>query len=134
MALDQVVLEGERLHLAVGDDEIEVGDLLDHPGLVELGRPRGLEVRADAIAQHAGLADVEDLAPGVLEQIDAGPGRQLLELLGERHGSGARPAAAERPPRDRPASGGVPAGDLNGRLGHLEQYNGHAQNEWRARE
>ena len=94
VALDQVVLEGERLHLAVGDHEVEVGDLLDHSGLVELGRPRGLEVGADAVAQHAGLADVDDLALGVLEQVDAGPGRQLLELLGERHG--LRPAAAER--------------------------------------
>ena len=32
VALDEVVLEGERLHLAVGDHEVEIGDLLHHAG------------------------------------------------------------------------------------------------------
>jgi hypothetical protein len=96
VALDEVVLEGERLHLAVGDHEVEVGDLVDHPALVELGRARGLEVGPHAVAQHAGLSDVQDPALRVLEQVDAGPARQLLELLGEGHVSAAsaRPAPA----------------------------------------
>ena len=62
VALDQVVLEGERLHLAVGDDQLEVGDLLGQAGLVLLGGAPGLEVGTHAVAQHAGLAHVHDRA------------------------------------------------------------------------
>ena len=85
VALDQVVLEGERLHLVVGDHEVEVGDVRHHPALEELRGPRGLEVGADAVAEHAGLPHVEDLARGVLEEVHPGPQGQRLELLGEAH-------------------------------------------------
>ena len=33
VALDEVVLEGQGLHLVVGDHQVEVGDLRDHAGL-----------------------------------------------------------------------------------------------------
>ena len=36
VALDEVVLESQGLHLRVRDHEVEVDDLLDHAGLVEL--------------------------------------------------------------------------------------------------
>ena len=112
VALDQVVLERQGLHLAVGDHEVEVGDLLDHAALVELGRTRGLEVRADAVAKDARLAHVEDRSVRPLEQVDARAARELLELVGERHpaspaGSGAArgssgAGARRAPPRAAP--------------------------------
>ena len=85
VALDEVVLEGERLHLAVGDHEVEVGDLLDHAALVQLGRARRLEVRAHAVPQHPRLAHVEDGPVRALEQVDPRPARELLQLVRERH-------------------------------------------------
>ena len=99
VALDQVVLERERLHLAVGDDELEVRDLPDQARLVLLGRARRLEVGAHPVAQHAGLADVQHLARGVLEQVDARPARQLRELVVERHGLTVR-VSPQRQHRD----------------------------------
>jgi len=81
VALDQVVLERQGLHLGVGHDEVEVGDLLDHPALVELGRTGGLEVGPHAVADHPGLADVDHPSARVPEQVDAGAQRELAELL-----------------------------------------------------
>ena len=101
VALDEVVLEGQGLHLAVGDHEVEVGDVRDHPALWNSVGPRGLEVRAHAVAQHPRLAHVDDLARRVLEQVDAGPQGQGVELLGEAHESiiGSRvESPARRPP------------------------------------
>src|SRR3990172_9472882 len=46
VALDEVVLEGKRLHLAFRDDEVEVGNLPDHGRLGGVEGARGLEVRA----------------------------------------------------------------------------------------
>jgi hypothetical protein len=86
VALDQVVLERECFHLAVGDDQLEVRDLLDQPRLVQLGRAAGLEVGTHPVAQHAGLADVQDLSRRVLEQVDTRPARKLRKLVFERHG------------------------------------------------
>ena len=69
VALDEVVLEGERLHLGVGDHEVEVRDLRDtHVAALRVDGAAGLEIRPHAVAEHTGLADVEDLALGVLEQ------------------------------------------------------------------
>ena len=79
--LDEVVLEGEGLHLGVGDDQVEVGDLGDHGPLVRVPGARGLEVGADAVPQHAGLAHVEDPPLRVLEEVDAGPRGEAVELL-----------------------------------------------------
>ena len=88
--LDQVVLEEERL-LLVGDEQgVEVGDPLAQEGQVEAAVVGGGEVAADAGAQALGLADVEDCAAVVLEEVDAGVVGEACELLGEiggrRHG------------------------------------------------
>jgi len=87
VALDEVVLEGEGLHLAVRHHEVEVADLLDHRSLARIDGTPGLEIRSDAIAQAARLADVHDLPVAVLEQIDPGPRRYGLELFLEGHGT-----------------------------------------------
>ena len=65
--LDQVVLERQRLHDRVGDNE---GEPL---GIVEQGVDArtdtvGAEIAADAVAQDPGLADVKRVAGGVLEE------------------------------------------------------------------
>ncbi len=125
VALDEVVLEGQGLHLGVGDHELEIGDVLDHAALVEFGRTRGLEVRPDPVAQNPGLADVDDLAPLALEQVDPGAVRELIELVGEGHGSIIACRAPDGPV-GRPAPGGLDraegSGDLNiGPDGHNDQ-------------
>ena len=80
VALDEVVLERQRLAFAVGDEDVQVGDLRHHRDLVERPLVPGLEVGAHAGLEHPRLADVDDRSPGVLEQVDAGRGRKLLEL------------------------------------------------------
>ena len=73
--LDQVVLEGQRLHHRVGDDDLEALRLVEQRVDARAGAVRA-EVAADAVAQHAGLADIERIARVVVIDVDAG-------LLGE---------------------------------------------------
>jgi hypothetical protein len=79
----------ERLHLAAGDDHLEVGDARHE------ARDRGarvapplLEVRAHARPQRLRLADVEHVAAVVAEQVDARLGGQSFQLFDDvgRHG------------------------------------------------
>ena len=77
VALDEVLLEVQRLDLRAGDDRLDLVDALGH---LPDPRPRvgraGLEVRADARAQRLRLADVQDVAFPVSEQVDAGRRRR----------------------------------------------------------
>jgi hypothetical protein len=94
---DEIVLEGQGLHLAVGHHQVEVGDLGDQQLQARIARPAGLEVGADAVAQSASLAHVKRLARGVLEEVHAGPDGQALDLLAKgRHGllGAAKPTVA----------------------------------------
>jgi hypothetical protein len=52
---------------------------------VELRRPGGLEIRADAVAEDSRLAHVEDRAPAVLEEVDARPEGEGLEFVLKAH-------------------------------------------------
>src|SRR3954451_7620650 len=79
--LDEVLLGQQRLGLGGDEDELDRVDRVDH--LVGAARDRIGEVAGDAFAQRLGLADVDDLALGVAEQVDARPVRQRLALLGE---------------------------------------------------
>ena len=54
------------------------------PGRVS--RRAGLEVRPDARAQRLRLADVQDVALPVAEQVDAGPRGEPLQLVGDLFG------------------------------------------------
>ena len=80
--LDEVVLEDRRFLLVGGDDRLEVPDRAlqdrDEGAVVAL---RVLEVAPHARAQALGLADVDDDALLVLEEVDARLRRQRLELL-----------------------------------------------------
>ena len=72
--LDVVVLEEGGFFLGAGQDVVDVGRLpQDVPDLdVRVGQ----EIGADPVAEGARLADVEDLAGGVPEEIDTGLGRE----------------------------------------------------------
>jgi hypothetical protein len=85
VALDQVVLEGQRLHVGVHEHQVEVRDLRGHVPAPDLDGPAGLEVRADAVAQAPGLAHVDHGAVPVLEEVDPGLGGNRLQLLLQAH-------------------------------------------------
>ena len=84
VALDEVLLEVQGLDLVAGDDHLDVrnpvGQLLDRRAGVRVG----LEVRPDARAERLRLAHVEDLALGVLEDVDARLGRERLQARFQR--------------------------------------------------
>ncbi len=92
VALDQVLLEVECLDLGGRDDDLDLLDALDQPVEPEPAVPAA-KVRAHAGAQRLRLADVEDGALGIAEQVDAWLRREPLELCldavlarGCRHG------------------------------------------------
>ena len=80
VALDEVLLEVERLDLGPGDDHLEVGDSRDHPADPRPGVAALLEVAAHARPERLRLADIEDLPVRVAEQVDARLCRQRLQL------------------------------------------------------
>ena len=72
MLLDEEVLEEEGLVGGFGEDVLEVGDAWGE--LLELDAVVGvLEVGAEAGTEAGGFADVDDLAFGVAQEVDAGP-------------------------------------------------------------
>ena len=81
VVLDQVGLQGQRLRLAVGDDELDLADLAHHQGDaggMAMATP-ALEVAADPVAQHLGLTDVEDSVLRIAHQVAARLGGDLLQ-------------------------------------------------------
>ena len=71
--LDEVVFEREGLAFVVDEDVVEVDGLAHERAGLGVGL-RGLEqIGADARAQVLRLADVDDLALGVLVEVDPGP-------------------------------------------------------------
>ena len=95
VALDERLLEMERLRLAAGDDHLEVGDPAGEVGDAAAALS-GLEVGAYAGPQRLGLADVEHLALGVTEEVDARLGGQGLQPRLERVGHAASVATPIR--------------------------------------
>ncbi len=83
--LDQRGLEDHRLELVGGDDVLEVPDVADEGVGLGIAGAGLLEVRADTAPQRGRLADVDDLALGVLVEVDPGPVRDLFELRREGH-------------------------------------------------
>ena len=83
--LDEVVFEGQGLVLVGDEDVVEVDGLAHERAGFGVGL-RGLkQVGADARAQVLGLADVDDLAFGVLVEVHAGLGREEPDFLEEVH-------------------------------------------------
>jgi hypothetical protein len=91
MLLDEVVLEDRRFLLAARDDRVEIAErpLQDRDEVAVVARPL-LEVRAHARAQALRLADVDDRALLVLEEVDPGRHGERVELLGDDHGQHQR--------------------------------------------
>ena len=80
MALDEVLLEVQRLGLALGDDHLDPVDPLDQlldPG-AHVAAP--VEVAAHAGPERLRLADVEDVVAVAAKEIDARARRQPAEL------------------------------------------------------
>jgi nucleotide-binding universal stress UspA family protein len=83
VALDEVLLEVQRLDLVLGDDHLDVR----HP-LRELANRRAgvgalLEVRANARPQGLRLPDVQHVPTSVAEEVDARARWQRFELIFE---------------------------------------------------
>jgi len=80
--LDEVVLEDRGFLLARRDDGLEIANrpLQEREKLPLVASP-GLEITADPAAEALGLADVEEAAFFVLEEVNAGLGWQALQLL-----------------------------------------------------
>ena len=84
--LDQPGFHQQGVDLAVGGQEVDVGHLAD-PVADPAVLGRGLvEVRAGPAAEVLRLADVDHPPLGVLHQVDARRGGELLDLLGGSDG------------------------------------------------
>ena len=79
--LDQIVFEGQGFALVVHDDVIDVRDFAYQRASLRVEPPRLQEVRLDAVPQGARFAHVENISQRVLEQVDAGVGRQSRGFL-----------------------------------------------------
>jgi hypothetical protein len=79
--LDEVLLGQQRLGLGGDEHELHPVDRVDH--LVGAARDRVGEVAGHPLLQRLGLADIDDLALVVAEQVDARPVGQRLALLGQ---------------------------------------------------
>ena len=79
VVLDQIGFQRQRFRFAVGDDELDLAHLPHHQRDARgMGMPpTALEVAAHAVAQHLGLADVEDAVLAIAQQIAAGLSRHL---------------------------------------------------------
>ena len=85
VTLDQRVLQQQRFFLVRRDDGFDVGDdPLQQRDEVAAVAGGGLEVLADAVAQHRRLADVDHLPARVLHDVDARLDRQAVQDLGQR--------------------------------------------------
>ncbi len=69
--LDEVVLEGQRLHHRIGDDELQTLGIVEE-GVDARTHPVRAQIAPDTVPQDAGFADVERLASAVDEHVDAG--------------------------------------------------------------
>ena len=80
-ALDQGVLEQQRIGLAFHDDVADLDDLPHHDADLGTVLLRLHEVGGDPLAQALGLAHIDDRARAVHELVDPGRERQQRHLL-----------------------------------------------------
>src|SRR5437764_11845503 len=82
VALDQLVLQDERLQLRADHDRLQGAHGFEQPvGLAAVAQ-RLRVIGGDPRAQVLGLPDVDDCAALILHQVDAGRGRQVLSQPG----------------------------------------------------
>ena len=84
--LDEIIFEREGFAFVGDDDGFEVGDFAGERSGFGVGPARFEKVGANTIAEGARLADVNDVAAGVFEQVDAGAFRKLRGLFFGFHG------------------------------------------------
>ena len=84
--LDEVVFKGQGFVFVGDQDVVEIDGLAHQRAGFGVGLGGFQEIRADARAQVFGLADVDDLALGVLVEIHAGLGGEGADFLVEIHG------------------------------------------------
>ena len=106
--LDEPGFDQQGVDLAVGREEVDVGDLVDPVADAAISGCPLVEIRAGPAAQVLRLADVDHPSLGVLHQVEARGRRELLDLLGRRDGCGRRFGHADFRPcpcgaRDRPS-------------------------------
>ena len=83
--LDEVVLKRQRLFFVVNDDVLDVGRLAHQRAGLGLDLDPLHEIRAHPRPQTLRLANVDDLALGVLVQIHSGPERQGSNFFAQIH-------------------------------------------------
>ena len=81
MLLDEIALQDKGFPLRGRHHEIHLPETLHQER--GLGPGRVPEVRADPVLQINGLADVQHLTPGILEQVDAGIGGKMRQGFGQ---------------------------------------------------
>ena len=86
--LDQVVLERQRFVLVGDGDVFDVDGLAHQRAGLRVGLRRLQKIRADARAQVLRLADVDDLALGVLVEVAARLGGEGADFLQQIHAMG----------------------------------------------
>jgi hypothetical protein len=79
--LDEIRFEDERLDLVVDDDEFEINDRAHQPTSFRILIPARLEILPYTVPQILGFADVQDLAVGVLMQVNTGRYGQKLKFF-----------------------------------------------------
>ena len=84
--LDEIIFEGEGFAFVGDDDGFEVGNFAGERAGLGVGPARFEKIRANTIAQGARFANVNDVAAGVFEEVDAGAFRKLRGLFFGLHG------------------------------------------------
>jgi hypothetical protein len=81
MCFDQVVFKDEGLLLCVGDNGINVGDILQHGQSLRILIFRLLEIGTYPMFDIAGLANIENRPFPILEKVDPRMGREMIDFL-----------------------------------------------------
>lgn len=85
MLFYQVRLEHQCLNFVIYNDKLEIGDHADELPRLWVVIATRVEIGPHAIAKILCLTDIDDLARRIFVDIDAGVGRQGLELFGNGH-------------------------------------------------
>jgi hypothetical protein len=80
VALDQIAFEDQGLKLGSGHHRFQVSHLTDEQAGFRTVVCALLKVRPNPIGEYCGFSDIQNLGLAVLEKVDAGAVRQMVEL------------------------------------------------------
>src|ERR1700682_1226692 len=86
VALDQLMLKGQRLARVVHNDGFQISNFAHQRSGFRINRARFKKIGFHAAAQRSGLAHIQNLPAGTLEQIHPGPYGKTSGFLIEIHG------------------------------------------------